>query len=840
MAKCKSGNKKTKIPSTVTQVSHGTEWLCQLNEPQFRDDILKELFSQMKSKGDIVDFLYTHGRNEHGIDWLVMERGGLSNRYVGIQAKSRLITMQGDSKSESALSVKMQCECAYSHRFIWAGNEIRVDNVELWMSSHITADAVQEFMAPLSQHKIGVKQVDQVFTLISKHCPKLISEIPSLVEASYLKRMAHPEPLPIRIFGIQLNPEKHFMEPKLSRDSPYSPNRVFSRRKNKEHKPNIEPPLDVRAIIVAPADYYIVGAELSGKSYLLKRLACLFAQNETVPLCIDAQSIKALNCDDVCRILAEQLVWLSGDSLKAQGNLARTIVVLIDNADDLSDDEIAAIRKSAHSNIKFVLVGRKTRALKGFVELFLEGVSQRSVQNFVRSLDAEANTKIALTDRATQFVLRTLGTSGLPTNPFTVSVMLQECNVAKNKLATPTMGRLIERFVQSQIGSHSETMRVDYETKLDFLTCIGGSRIDFFSAESLRRKLARYLAKHGHAHTLADFEADLLESGLLELDHATTRICWAHSIFCDYFWVRNMVRERKEPTLAKVLLKKGSRSVAAICGSQLGNAHKVLAVVLKELDGKIWMKETRPSTSKNSALDLEFALPSDADEEHILQIIEDDANGKDNTGERATENESALKDELEKGLSSEISKSIVHFADKITSDKLQVAGLVSALLLNARALSLNDKETAAICILRSNAQTCRHVGELLSSWSKGKISQLLVDVYSLYMCMIMSDALLGDAFLHEIFKGLLRRCKNSQERLVLTDILVACGCRPSAAYLSVIPKSNNRLADSIAVYFRLVSTYYFRFHKQEEKDALKETMKAVRKLAKGFQLPTVD
>ena len=133
----------------------------------------------MRGEETIVDFIYTHGR---------FEKGGLSSRFIGVQAKSKKITRQSsDSRSDSAINVKQQCESAYDHKFNWNGNEIRLDVVELWMSKHITEDAESEFNAPLARHKVAVKKSSEIFSLIERYCPRIIAKIPGLAEAGYIK-----------------------------------------------------------------------------------------------------------------------------------------------------------------------------------------------------------------------------------------------------------------------------------------------------------------------------------------------------------------------------------------------------------------------------------------------------------------------------------------------------------------------------------------------------------------------------------------------------------------------------------------------------------------------------
>jgi hypothetical protein len=166
------------------------------------------------------------------VDWIVLEKGGLSQRYVGIQAKSQPIVRQGSGGRESALAVKQQCMSAFGYTFNWHGTTVRLDVVELWMSAPITADAIDEFSAPLDR-RISVKPSEGVFSLIEQYCPKAISKIPGLAEAGYIRKMAEPDSLSIRVLGVPLNPKKHFLEPRFSKYSSLSRDRILDQRTNK-------------------------------------------------------------------------------------------------------------------------------------------------------------------------------------------------------------------------------------------------------------------------------------------------------------------------------------------------------------------------------------------------------------------------------------------------------------------------------------------------------------------------------------------------------------------------------------------------------------------------------
>lgn len=826
---------RTSAITATAQVTHGMQWLEQMKEDDFRDEVLKELFAQMQKQGAIAGYIYTHGRGEHGVDWIVIERGPLTDRYVGIQAKSKPITKQGDSYSDSALAIKQQCESAYDHRFNFNGSDIRIDNVELWMSTHITSDAAEEFLAPLSRHKIGVKRPDVVFSLIERYCPLMTSKIPGLAESGYIHRMANPDPLPIRIFGVPLNPQKHFLEPRFSKHPELSISRVFDKRRHRMHE---ESPICLHDVTEHLANTIFVGPQLSGKTYLLRRLSCVLANQGYLPVHVDACVINTPNFKSIWHYVADRFPWHSPASLSNPDYLTRTVVLLIDNADCLTTEQIESLRDATHKRILLILAGRKSRTVPSFQTLFISGIMPGTIHSFVRSLDISEACTTALTDRGSQYIQRTIGTSGLPTNPFTVSVMLQECQIAKRKLATPTMGRLIERFVEGQIGSHSESMRADFETKLAFLTSLGGTRELSFPASKFRKRLVRFLTKHGHAHDAADFEHDLLDSGLLDRDVSGITVRWTHPVFVEFFWVSNMVREKRYDFLGKCLLHDDASSIASIVGSQMGNAHKVLSILLKHLEKKAWMTTKGVLRATTTNRTDSFVLPSDEDEEALLTSIEADANGTPSSSKPSlnTHNEKPSSDAHP--ASDEIARSLELYATHIVEEKHYLAANIGALLLNARGLPRHDKEQGVMCVLRSTSRMGEHFSAMLHAVSHGKLSPLMADVFATYWCLVIADGLIGDAFLSEIFRGLTKTTNQTDQKLALIDLLVACGSAAPSSYLNIVKKQN--LSDMVAVYMRLVTMYYFRFHKSEEKAALRESLKELRKMAKGFSLPSIS
>lgn len=829
----RSKKKKPLRTDLLADVSHGAEWLHQLTESQFRDEILKDLFTEMKKHGVIADHLHTHGPREHGVDWIVLEKGGLSQRYVGIQAKSQALVRQGSSGRESALAVKQQCMSAFEHTFNWHGATIRLDVVELWMSAPITTDAIDEFSAPLGR-RISVKPSEGVFSLIEQYCPKAISKIPGLAEAGYIKKMAEPDSLSIRVLGVPLNPRNHFLEPKFSRYPGLSLDRILDQRTKKVRE---ERALFLEDIIDSGNNAIVVGGELSGKSYILKRASCLLAQNNQIPVLLDAAQISATGLVDALRILKENLPWYSATRMESAEKGGKPLVLLVDNADVLTDEQIGQLHDSGHGRIQIILAGKKSRTVPRFTEYYIAGVRSGAIQRFVRSLDIERGAAAALMDRAVKYLDRTIGISGLPVNPFTVSVMLEECSVSGRRLATPTMGRLIERFVLGQLGSHSDTARVDYETKDQFLTQLGGKHTNAFALPQFRRRLALFIAAHGHAHTTEDLEQDLVESGLLEIEPMEEVLRWSHPIFRDFFWVRNLIRERKYRILAGILQTREAPAIAAIAGSQLGNAHEVFIRLLKVLSQQEWADASKSLPTIMKSGEEKVALLSDADEEELLAKIEVEAGvtreeGRPVVKRSTTEQELATGDET-------FRKEVSIFAARYVEEKHSLISNLSSLLLNARALTREDKLDGVLCVIRSNVRVSRYFSEILQNLKGRHVSEFQAGLCSRFIGLTINDGMIGDGFLAQVLKELYRKARTADEKLFVVDVLVASGAVSPSNYLNVL-KENKDLADTVAVYLRLVSLYYYRHHKDSEKRELKEAMKEVRRQAKGIRLAPVS
>jgi hypothetical protein len=825
-------SKIAKISGIVrAEVTDGVEWLAGLKEQDFRDQALGELFSKMAREGTILACKNVHGRNEHGIDWLVQEKGALSTRWVGIQAKSVNISVDGKSGREAASQVIAQCQRAYKVYFQVDGSKVRLDNVEVWLSSHITEDAELEFNAELESHKVTVRRANYVFSLINKYCPRLSGSIPGLSLFSYLHKFVDPMPLPIRILGCQLNPKSHFIEPRFSKNSSMSPGRVL---KDKHGKFVEEKAIYLNNLLEEPGHLMIVGPELCGKSYLLQRIACLISGDGTIPIIDSGQALNQDCPKDLVLLMHRHLRWLTQSELKRPMELKREIVVLIDNADQLTEAQLLGLCASCPEGVRIICTSRAPHVEKLFSVFYFSGVVSSSIERFVRNLDIEEKGRVAFTDRATSFITRTIHTSGLPINPFTVSAMLRECALGQGRLATPTMGRLIERFVEDQTGSHLDTTRVDYETKMQFLTDIGGRNAQRFKADSFERRVMSFLAKHGHPHSKEDFLLDILEGGIIDVDPKNEFYAWGHRIFREYFWIKNLVREKRLDPIQERLLCAPAVGMAAITGSQLANAHVLIESLMNVLKQQDWMNGKESLLPAVGTEDTQFLLPNDEVEGQMLADVEERALGQGNLDAAIRPQNEAQVEEDEEEQRNRWSTT----AARITEEKHFVIASLAALLVNSRNLTLEDKKEAATSIIRSNQRMAFHIEHFLRSQASKKPNELILQFLGLFWQFAMNDVMLGDTFLIEPLKRIVSSKTLTSIHLPALDLLICCCAEEPTAYLNYL-RLERRPHEILAVYFRLVMTYYFRCHHKSERAHIREVLKDIRRLKAPVALPDV-
>jgi hypothetical protein len=821
----------------ATETEAGLEWLNSLSEDQFRDRVLVELFRRMQAEGQIEHFENIHGRNDKGVDFLITFTSIFGMTIRGIQAKSKRMTRSESSGALSAVRTRGECEAAMMHSFHFQGRAIRLEGIDVWCSAPMTDDAEGELNPPHGQQRIGIKKAREILSLVEKFCPTLLTKVPQFAIAKYISDCRNPPAKSVRILGCNLNPGVHFIEPFFSSEAPTSVNRLSSRKGALLPKKEKIP---LSTIISDPNHAIIFAPPLSGRTYLLEHIKYQVAQLGKICVLFKSEDIPKGE-SKIENLIAQALGFASPKQVKElqQGT---GVVLLVDDIDKLSSEMREKLFGADRGLLRIIGTARTLTTPPSVKSYHFSGVDWLSIVRFLRALDNKLASGKPFVDRAKVFIDRTFQSSALPKNPFTIAVMLEECQRSVGKFNTPTMGRLIGRFIELQLGSHADTIYVvDFETKREFLTRLAGHVQFRFPIKQFERLLGKFIDAKGHPHSITDFSNDLLHTGVFE--RTGDYVEWAHPVIKEFFWVKNLVSKKELGPIQRRLEKELDTTLAALAGSQLEDAGQLLANLLPRLqkiklptfDQFVNLPELAISLSKLISDEQEEILLADLESEAVFKATTDvdttfsnsepQPSDKPRSAELSPEQRQALKKRLE---------SLV----KITAEaELHVAFNVASLILNARDTSKSYKEQAVDAVLTAGQKVASFTKEIVSAIvEKPRKVEFLSSWLSIVILCSFVDEMLGDPHLISIFRSRLKQSKELTRTLALLDLLLCCGEDEHERILTELKKANH-LGVTLAFYWRVAMLYFFRFHRDVDRAALRKLLSGIRKMEQEVELP---
>lgn len=836
--------KSVQITVLPTDTDAVIDWLKSLKESEFRDKVLRDLFKALKSEGSIASYANIHGRNDKGVDYVIIEDGVFGRRIIGIQVKSIDVTRTGGGKNYSALDLKTECQAALQHEFLVEGNKYRLDLIEVWNSRHTTEDAESELSAPGTQNKFPLRKPDHIARLLEKYCPDWLKNIPQYSLVTYIRSKQNPQNKAFKLLGTHLNPKTHFLEPEFSIGTDSALDQI---KNDKGTLKKNDPTRNLDYLIERNEHSFIHGTELCGKSYLLEHLESRLADRNLIPVLLLARELEKHSASEILDLAYKKAGGLSRSAfIKRIKNVQ--LIVLIDDYHLLAEETRKSLVAHPITEIRIIGAGRSSCKTTSEQRFSIAGVKLESVSRLLRTLEKSTSSKHspALVDRAVGYLQRVFGTSGLPRNPFTVAICLHECQHSSGRFSTPTFGRLIERFVEAQAGSHSDDDNVDFETKTEILKRLAGKPGYEFPSDVFHRLVRKHIGARALPHLAESVKRDLIQSGLFSEGVNGKSIRWAHPVFKDYYWVRNLVEKRKLEPLLQALQKDTNITVAALIGSQLRAAdHVIIELTEKLTDVKI---EAIAFKDELLAASAEEVLPNDEEEQNLLTRIEqaedetlaikspqpetEIAGAQTKKSDSDLESLSAEKKEL-------IEKHYHLFSKQFYDHQFHIAYNLGSLVLNARSSKASAKETAVRAILNSNAKFGRLLASTLEQifgddWKKVSNSKWLC----LFFELQLTDKMIGDPYLEPTFKSLLKRKLNDDELLMLLDLMICCGSGEHKRLIEKL-KEIKRLEVSLAIYMRIVALYFYRYHKPDERKTLRHLLGEIRLIHKGLVLPKI-
>ena len=98
--------------------------------------------------------------------------------------------------------------------------------------------------------------------------------------------------------------------------------------------------------------------------------------------------------------------------------------------------------------------------------------------------------------------------------------------------------------------------------------------------------------------------------------------------------------------------------------------------------------------------------------------------------------------------------------------------------------------------------------------------------------------MLGDPFLLTVFKDLLKKNLGDDESVLLCDLIFGCGEGNYGHLLKMLRKINSVEVTS-AVYYRIVTLYFFRYHREQERKTIRKVLSELRKIHSQITLPHI-
>ena len=477
---------------------------------------------------------------------------------------------------------------------------------------------------------------------------------------------------------------------------------------------------------------------------------------------------------------------------------------------------------------------------------YVSGVDWLKIVHFLRRLDSKLAAGKPFVDRAHVFIDRAFAASGLPKNPFTIAVMLEECQHSVGKFSTPTMGRLIGRFIELQLGSHSDvTYVVDFETKREFLTRLAGHSQVSFPIRQFEKLLGKFIERKGHPHSITDFSNDLLRSGVFQRTGDTVE--WAHPVIKEFFWVKNLVSKKKLGPIENRLAASFDPTLAAMAGSQLEDAGLLLDRLVPRVENI-----SLPSFAEIVASP-EFMIPlskliSEKEEETLLADLEseslfggslNDGKAQSPTGPSAHPSSKSQPQptQLSPELQQALRKRLESVVKRIAESELHIAFNIATLLLNARDTNRSHKEQSVHAVLSACQMIAQLSDEIAAAIFPNKKTSGFLSAWLRVMLLCgMADEMLGDPHLVSIFRSALKQNKDQTRTLALLDLLLCCGEDEHTRIMAELEKANH-LGVTLAFYWRVAMLYFFRFHRDVDRAALRKLLSEIRKMERDIDLP---
>jgi len=431
---------------------------------------------------DIVDVEYTHGQGEMGADFVMSKRHEIFDTfdYIGVVAKVGKV-VQDYSDIERQID-----ECSVPRTFFGGKDKIRINEIWVVVTEHITKGAQEKIHDKFKNRKIYFIDGARLEKLIDKHIPNYWIDV-TLEVGEYLaqarERNYH---LDRALSLIQVSDKWFYIEQDLY-DYPRLEYRIRAQKKQQ--------PASRVEIVDEIQDNNILlveGGMGAGKSKLIRKIVDhysdpnVYIDSHVLPIPITYKDYIDKYNSSIAKVLEECLV----DSLRSELGENVKYLILIDGFDEKNLTPEEQVNKlsdvvtdiNSHNNVKAVITSRYIKGIdqsnaleRELTRYELRPLTFKKMITFLTSLCSELN----LTSRIVDDLQRSPLFKELPKSPIAAILLAKLLN--ENQQDIPSnMTELYAKYLELMLG------RWDIDKGLQ-------SQKEYQALDNIMMNLSRYM-----------------------------------------------------------------------------------------------------------------------------------------------------------------------------------------------------------------------------------------------------------------------------------------------------------------------------------------------------------
>lgn len=504
---------------------------------------------------DIVDVEYTHGKEEMGADFVMSKRHDIFDTfdYIGVVVKVGKVV-------QDYTDIQRQIdECSVPRTFFGGREKIRISEIWVVVTEHITKGAQEKIHDKFHNRKIYFIDGARLEKLIDKYIPNYWIDV-NLEVGEYLAQIReHNTQLDRSLSLIQVSDKWFYIEQDIY-DFPRHDYRIKMRKlQQKASKVEITDVIDNNDMIL------IEGGMGAGKSKLIRKIIehytdpTIYIDTHILPIPVSYKDyVDKYDCN-VEGVLEANL----DKALRSELDVNVKYLILIDGFDekDLSPEEqvgkltdiVSAIK--VHNNVKTVITSRYIKGLDQsnaladeLVRYELRPLTFKKMMTFLTTLCTQLN----ITNRIVDDLQRSPLFKELPKSPIAAILLAKLLN--ENQQDIPSnMTELYAKYLELMLGrwdiekglqSQKEYQALD-NIMMSLSRYMLENEIPALSIDEVKSQFSNYLKGRNlglNAETL--FDKMIQRCEMIIVDHSTNTFAFKHRTFPEFFFAKSYINTR--------------------------------------------------------------------------------------------------------------------------------------------------------------------------------------------------------------------------------------------------------------------------------------------------------